>query len=188
MTAAEEAHSAQRERWFADEGGYNHIQGTKPQTLSYGLNDSPAGVCAWIVEKWRTWSDCNGDVESVYTKDELLTTVTIYWVTQTIGSSVRMYRENQTHVWELEQEERVPAPAGMAMFPQEIARPPREWAERSYDVRRWQEMPRAATSPPSRNRACWPTKCANSSASSGRGYCCNVYLTPGSHFLKQHSQ
>ena len=99
-------------------------------------------MCAWIVEKWRTWSDCNGDVESVYTKDELLTTVTIYWVTQTIGSSVRMYRENQTHVWEMEQEERVPAPAGMAMFPQEIARPPREWAERSYDVRRWQEMPR----------------------------------------------
>jgi pimeloyl-ACP methyl ester carboxylesterase len=94
------------------------------------------------VEKWRTWSDCNGDVESSYTKDELLTTVTIYWVTQTIGSSVRMYRENQTHVWELEQEERVGAPAGMAMFPQEIARPPREWAERSYDVRRWQEMPR----------------------------------------------
>jgi pimeloyl-ACP methyl ester carboxylesterase len=142
LTAAEEAHSAQREKWFQDEGGYNHLQGTKPQTLSYGLNDSPAGVCAWIVEKWRTWSDCNGDVESSYTKDELLTTVTIYWVTQTIGSSVRMYRENQTHVWELEQEERVGAPAGMAMFPQEIARPPREWAERSYDVRRWQEMPR----------------------------------------------
>ena len=142
LTAAEEVHSAQRERWFQDEGGYNHLQGTKPQTLSYGLNDSPAGVCAWIVEKWRTWSDCNGDVESAYTKDELLTTVTIYWVSQTVGSSVRMYRENQTHVWEMEQEERVPAPAGMAMFPQEIARPPRAWAERSYDVRRWQEMPR----------------------------------------------
>ena len=142
LTAAEEAHSAQRERWFADEGGYNHIQGTKPQTLSYGLNDSPAGVCAWIVEKWRTWSDCNGDVESVYTKDELLTTVTIYWVTQTIGSSVRMYRENQTHVWEMAKDEKVPAPVGLAMFPQEIARPPREWAERSYNVGRWQEMPR----------------------------------------------
>jgi pimeloyl-ACP methyl ester carboxylesterase len=142
LTAAEEAHSAQRERWFQDEGGYNHLQGTKPQTLSYGLNDSPAGLCAWIIEKYRTWSDCHGDIESRYTKDELLTIVTIYWVTNTIGSSVRMYKENQGTLWVMEQDERVLAPAGVASFPQEISRPPREWAERSYDVRRWQEMPR----------------------------------------------
>ena len=142
LTEEETAHMAQREQWFQDEGGYNHIQGTKPQTLSYGLNDSPAGLAAWIVEKYRTWSDCHGDVESSYTKDELLTTVTIYWVTGTIGSSVRMYKENQSHLWTMEPDEIVPAPAGMALFPQEIARPPREWAERSYDVRRWQEMPR----------------------------------------------
>ena len=142
LTEEETAHMAQREQWFQDEGGYNHIQGTKPQTLSYGLNDSPAGLAAWIVEKYRTWSDCHGDVESSYTKDELLTTVTIYWVTGTIGSSVRMYKENQSHLWTMEPDEIVAAPAGMAMFPQEIARPPREWAERSYDVRRWQEMPR----------------------------------------------
>ena len=142
LTEEETAHMAQREQWSQDEGGYNHIQGTKPQTLSYGLNDSPAGLAAWIVEKYRTWSDCHGDVESSYTKDELLTTVTIYWVTGTIGSSVRMYKENQSHLWTMEPDEIVAAPAGMAMFPQEIARPPREWAERSYDVRRWQEMPR----------------------------------------------
>ena len=142
LTEEETAHMAQREQWSQDEGGYNHIQGTKPQTLSYGLNDSPAGLAAWIVEKYRTWSDCHGDVESSYTKDELLTTVTIYWVTGTIGSSVRMYKENQSHLWTMEPDEIVPAPAGMALFPQEIARPPREWAERSYDVRRWQEMPR----------------------------------------------
>ena len=142
LTGAEQAHSAHRERWFLDEGGYNHIQGTKPQTLSYGLNDSPAGLAAWIIEKYRTWSDCHGDIESRYTKDELLTIVTIYWVTNTIGSSVRMYKENQSHTWELAQDEKVPAPSGMALFPQEIARPPREWAERSYHVRRWQEMPR----------------------------------------------
>ena len=142
LTEKETAHMAQREQWSQDEGGYNHIQGTKPQTLSYGLNDSPAGLAAWIVEKYRTWSDCHGDVESSYTKDELLTTVTIYWVTGTIGSSVRMYKENQSHLWTMEPDEIVAAPAGMALFPQEIARPPREWAERSYDVRRWQEMPR----------------------------------------------
>ena len=142
LTDAEDALVKQRDRWFMDEGGYNHIQGTKPQTLSYGLNDSPAGLAAWIVEKYRTWSDCNGDIESRYAKDELLTIVTIYWVTNSIGSSVRMYKENQSSLWTMGPDEKVPAPAGMAMFPQEISRPPREWAERSYDVRRFEEMPR----------------------------------------------
>ncbi|MQG11214.1 MAG: epoxide hydrolase, partial [SAR202 cluster bacterium] len=89
VTDAEQALITQRDKWFADEGGYNHIQGTKPQTLAYGLNDSPVGLAAWIVEKYRTWSDCGGDVEKSYTKDELLTIVTIYWVTQTISSSTR---------------------------------------------------------------------------------------------------
>ena len=89
----------QRVAWQGAEGGYAHIQGTKPQTLAYGLNDSPVGLCAWIVEKYRTWSDCNGDVESVYTKDDLLTTVMIYWVTQTINSSTRLYYENSRTPW-----------------------------------------------------------------------------------------
>ena len=140
VTDAEQALITQRDKWFADEGGYNHIQGTKPQTLAYGLNDSPAGLAAWIVEKYRTWSDCGGDVEKSYTKDELLTIVTIYWVTQTISSSTRMYFENQKHLWTMEKDQKVPTPAGMAMFPQEISKPPREWGERSYDVRRWTEM------------------------------------------------
>jgi len=140
VTDAEQALITQRDKWFADEGGYNHIQGTKPQTLAYGLNDSPVGLAAWIVEKYRTWSDCGGDVEKSYTKDELLTIVTIYWVTQTISSSTRMYFENQKSLWTMEKDQKVPAPAGMAMFPQEISKPPREWGERSYDVRRWTEM------------------------------------------------
>ena len=92
------------------------------------------------MEKYRTWSDCGGDVEKSYTKDELLTIVTIYWVTQTISSSTRMYFENQKHLWTMEKDQKVPTPAGMAMFPQEISKPPREWGERSYDVRRWAEM------------------------------------------------
>jgi microsomal epoxide hydrolase len=140
VTDAEQALITQRDKWFADEGGYNHIQGTKPQTLAYGLNDSPVGLAAWIVEKYRTWSDCGGDVEKSYTKDELLTIVTIYWATQTISSSTRMYFENQKNLWTMEKDQKVPAPAGMAMFPQEISKPPREWGERSYDVRRWTEM------------------------------------------------
>ena len=140
LTDDEQALITQRAKWFDDEGGYNHIQGTKPQTLAYGLNDSPAGLASWIVEKYRMWSDCGGDVERSYTKDELLTIVTIYWVTQSISSSTRMYYENQKNLWVMEKDQKVPAPAGMAMFPQEISKPPSEWGERSYHVQRWTEM------------------------------------------------
>ncbi len=142
LTEAEQAHIVQREKWQQDEGGYNHIQSTKPQTLSYGLNDSPVGLAAWIVEKYRTWSDCGGDVERRFSKEELLTNITIYWVTQTIGSSVRMYYDNQRGTWVMGKDQRAPTPAAVAVFPGEISRPPREWAERSYNVCRWTEMPR----------------------------------------------
>ena len=131
----------EREEWQRTEGGYAHIQGTKPQTLAYGLNDSPAGLAAWIVEKYRTWSDCDGDVERRFTKDELLTTVTIYWVTESISSSTRMYKENQRYDWTMDRGERIEVPTGVAAFPAEISRPPREWAERSYNLRRWTNMP-----------------------------------------------
>ena len=87
------------------EGGYFHIQGTKPQTLSFGLNDSPAGLAAWIVEKYRSWSDCGGDVETRFTKDELLTIITIYWVTQSIGSSTKLYYETNKIPWNLEKDD-----------------------------------------------------------------------------------
>ena len=103
LTEAEEGLLRQREDWLAAEGGYSHIQGTKPQTLAYGLNESPAGLASWIVEKYRTWSDCGGDVESRFTKEELLTTVTIYWVTQTINSSTRLYYETLRKPWDLDQ-------------------------------------------------------------------------------------
>ena len=132
----------QRTAWQQAEGGYSHIQGTKPQTLSYGLNDSPVGLCAWIVEKFRTWSDCGGDVESVYTKDELLNTVMIYWVTQTINSSTRLYYENQRTPWNFGPDDRISVPCGVALFPGDLSHPPREWAERSYNVQQWTEMPR----------------------------------------------
>ena len=142
LTEAEKGHIQQREDWMAAEGGYSHIQGTKPQTLSYGLNDSPAGLAAWIVEKYRSWSDCDGDVEKKFTKDELLTTATIYWVTETINSSTRLYYETQNHPWEMKQGERIQVPSAMAVFPKELSHPPREWGERSFNVQRWTEMPR----------------------------------------------
>jgi pimeloyl-ACP methyl ester carboxylesterase len=142
LSAAEKTYLEQREAWLQAEGGYSHIQGTKPQTLSYGLNDSPAGLAAWIAEKYRTWSDCQGDIESRFTKDELLTTIMLYWVTQTINSSTRLYYETQRQPWALQQGERIAVPSAMAAFPKEISRPPREWGERSFNVQQWTEMPR----------------------------------------------
>lgn len=141
LSDAEKAIIRHRTDWQASEGGYAHIQGTKPQTLSYGLNDSPAGLAAWIVEKYRTWSDCGGDVESRFTKDELLTTVMIYWVTQSIGSSTRLYYETNRKPWDLKQGERIEVPCGIASFPGENTVPLREWAERSYNVQHWTDMP-----------------------------------------------
>ncbi len=142
LTEAEKAHMHQREEWQQNEGAYAHMQGTKPQTLSYGLSDSPVGLASWIVEKYRTWSDCDGDVETRFTKDELLTTITIYWATATIGSSTRMYKENQRYTWTMERDEKIQAPTGVAAFPFELSRPPREWGERSYNLQHWTPMPR----------------------------------------------
>jgi len=141
LSEAEQALMNQREEWMQAEGGYSHIQGTKPQTLSYGLNDSPVGLAAWLVEKYRGWSDCGGDVESRFTKDDLLTTITIYWAAQIINSSTRLYYETARHPWDMKQGERISVPAAMAVFPGEISLPPREWGERSYNVTRWTEMP-----------------------------------------------
>jgi len=141
LSEAEKGMLQQREQWLADEGGYSHIQSTKPQTLSYGLNDSPAGLAAWIVEKYRRWSDCNGDVESRFTKNELLTTVTIYWVTQSINSSTKLYYEAFSKAWNLAKDEKISVPVGVAAFPSENTVPLREWSDRGYNVQHWTDMP-----------------------------------------------
>ena len=141
LSEAEKGMLQQREQWLADEGGYSHIQSTKPQTLSYGLNDSPAGLAAWIVEKYRRWSDCGGDVETRFTKDELLTTVTIYWVTQSINSSARLYYEAFSKAWNLDKDEKIGVPVAVAAFPSENTVPLREWSERGYNVQYWTDMP-----------------------------------------------
>ena len=90
---AERAHAEIQARWEREEGGYNLIQETRPQTLAYGLHDSPAGLAAWILEKWRAWTDPAGDVERYFTRDLLLANVTLYWVTGTINSANRSYYE-----------------------------------------------------------------------------------------------
>ncbi len=125
--------------WNASEAAYGNIQGTKPQTLGFGLNDSPAGLAAWIVEKWRTWADTDGKIESKFTKDELLTNVMIYWITASITSSTRLYYESRRNPrdrgW-------VGVPTAVAIFPRELAISPRKWVEAAYNVKQWTEMPR----------------------------------------------
>ena len=141
LSPAEEDFLKNMRTWQREERGYQEIQGTKPQTLGFALNDSPVGVCAWIVEKFRTWSDCDGNPENSYTKDQLLTNVMLYWVTQTFHSASRIYYEERHHPWRLGKDEKVSVPTGIAAFPKEIACPPREWAERAYQVQHWTDMP-----------------------------------------------
>jgi pimeloyl-ACP methyl ester carboxylesterase len=128
--------------WWDAEGGYNHQQATKPQTLSFGLNDSPVGLAAWIIEKFQAWCDCGGDPERVLTRDELLTNVMIYWVTETIHSSTRLYYESRERPLRLSPSNRVTPPVAVALFPKEIPMPPRSLAERGYNIARWTVMPK----------------------------------------------
>ena len=120
-------------RWRDTEGAYASMHRTKPQTAAVGLNDSPAGLAAWIVEKLRSWSDCDGDLWSVYTRDEVLQLVTEYWATGTIGSAMRMYHENAAIPPE-QSARRVEAPSGFTLYPGDLVRAPREWLERTTNL------------------------------------------------------
>jgi pimeloyl-ACP methyl ester carboxylesterase len=147
VSPAERGYLDQSQRWDQTERGYTAIQSTKPQTLGYALTDSPAGLAAWICEKWRSWSDCGGHLESRFSPDFLLTLVTLYWATATITSSMRDYYDNRRFQGEphLGPADRARVPTGVAVFSHMFVpegEPPREWAERLYDVRRWTVMPR----------------------------------------------
>ncbi len=130
------------DRWYADYGAYAHLQRTTPLTAAYALNDSPAALAAWIVEKFRDWADCDGDVERRFSKDELLANVTLYWMTETIYSSCRLYFESREAPLHFKPGERVRVPCGIARFPKEAPFPPRAWIERGYNIQHWTEMPR----------------------------------------------
>jgi pimeloyl-ACP methyl ester carboxylesterase len=142
LTQAEHSFLAELARWNDNNGAYAHVQGTRPQTAAYALNDSPAGLAAWILEKFRAWSDCDGDLYRSFAREELLTNVTLYWMTQTIDSSFRLYFENRKAPLHFEQNAFVHPPCAVARFPREILSPPREWVERGYNVQRWTDMPR----------------------------------------------
>jgi pimeloyl-ACP methyl ester carboxylesterase len=145
LSAAEQAYRDHNEAFWQVEHGYKAIQSTKPQTLGYGLNDSPAGLAAWILEKWRSWADTRGNLDERFSRDFLLTTVTLYWVTQTITSSMRDYFDNDNPQFRipLGPGDVVQVPTGIAVFDHSFAdegTPVREWVERLYNVRRWTPM------------------------------------------------
>jgi pimeloyl-ACP methyl ester carboxylesterase len=129
-------------RWYDQHGAYAHVQRTHPQTAAYGLNDSPAALAAWILEKFRDWSDCDGDLYRRFTRDDLLSNVTLYWVTETIHSSFRLYYEGRKAPLHFGPGDFVRVPCAIAHFPKEGPFPPRNWVERGYNVQRWTEMPR----------------------------------------------
>jgi pimeloyl-ACP methyl ester carboxylesterase len=139
LSEEEQADLAAMQDFMREESGYANEQGTKPQTLGVGLNDSPAGLLAWIVEKFRTWSDCDGHPESCFTREQLITNVMLYWATQTIASSARLY-------WETRHSGAPPpyvgVPTGVARYPKEPLRWPRSWVEGQYNVTHWVAMPR----------------------------------------------
>jgi pimeloyl-ACP methyl ester carboxylesterase len=137
----ERAFLASANRWIDEKGAYWHVQCTQPQTVAAALNDSPMGLAAWLIDKYRDWSDCDGDVERRFTKDELLAHVSLYWLTETIGSSMRLYVESAKAPLHFARGERVQVPCGVARFPKEDPMPPRCWAERVYNIQRWTEMP-----------------------------------------------
>ena len=146
LSEAERTYRERNDAFWQQEYGYKAIQSTKPQTLAYALNDSPAGLAAWILEKWRSWADSRGNLDERFSRDFLLTTVTLYWVTQTITSSMRDYFDNDNPRFRvaLGPKEYVNVPTGIAVFANNFVdegTPPREWAERLYNVRRWTPMP-----------------------------------------------
>jgi pimeloyl-ACP methyl ester carboxylesterase len=125
--------------FLEQESAYSRLQATKPQTLAFGLNDSPAGLCAWILEKRRRWSDCGGDVERRFSKDDLCTTMTLYWVTQSIGTSARFYAEAKRNPWTPSHDRQpvVESPTAILLFEHDIVKLPRRWAEKYYNLQRW---------------------------------------------------
>jgi pimeloyl-ACP methyl ester carboxylesterase len=142
MPGADTRYQEEIRRWQTEESGYSTIQGTKPQTLAYALTDSPVGLAAWIVEKFRSWTDSDGDLERWIGFDSLLTNITLYWASAAINSSFWPYYAIRHEPWPIPPGERVEVPTAHASFPREIRHPTRAIAEQVFNIQRWTEMPR----------------------------------------------
>ena len=140
-TEEERRYLAALEAWLKEETGYQWIQGTRPQTLAFGLADSPVGLAAWIVEKYRAWTDCDGDPRNALTMDEMLGNISLYWFTNCIGASFWPYYARMHGPWPIDG--KIGVPTGYCEFPREILRPPRAAAARVFtDIQRWSVMPK----------------------------------------------
>lgn len=145
LSPEEQAYVDHVARWDETERGYSAVQSTRPQTLGYALNDSPAGLAAWVVDKWRSWSDSAGDLDARFGRDALLTMLTLWWVSGSITTSMRDYVDNRWHTAPLGPADVVQVPTAMAVFAHEFVpegKPPRSWYERLYRIERWTEFPR----------------------------------------------
>ena len=143
LTPDEQRYGEELAVWLKEETGYQWIQGTRPQTLSFALTDSPAGLAAWIVEKFRAWSDCDGVPENAISRDRILANISLYWFTGAIGSSFWPYYARMHAPWPIPPGGTITVPTGYAAFPKEIVRPPRSLAEKMYaNIQRWTAMPR----------------------------------------------
>jgi microsomal epoxide hydrolase len=143
LDEAEQEYLQRAQRWRVGQGFHLLAQGAAADALAPGLHDSPAGLAAWLVDKYRRWSDCDGDVERRFSKDELCDFLTLYWATGTIASSMRLYAAEARDRWRLGPGEKITVPAAVADFPAELVRPPRPWTDRVLgDLRRWSEFDR----------------------------------------------
>ncbi|MBA4179334.1 MAG: multidrug MFS transporter [Anaerolinea sp.] len=140
LTAEEQAHAAKAAAFQAQETGYSNVQGTRPDSLTLAQSDSPAGLAAWIIEKFRVWSDCDGDVEKAFTRDALLTNLMFYWAPNSAASAARIYYEARNDATSFRYP-KVEVPTGVAAFPKEPWNAPRRWAEQRYNIQHWTEMP-----------------------------------------------
>lgn len=140
FTEEEELYLKAADDWYKAEGAYAHQHRTKPLTLAYGLSDSPVGLCAWILEKFYGWSDCHEDIESVFSKDELLSNISLYWFTGTIHSSIRLYNEAIKAPLHFSEDDFIKIPVGITRFHKEEPFPPRKFIERGYNIQYWNDI------------------------------------------------
>jgi len=147
LTESEKAYRARSARWAEEEGAYAHLQYTRPQTLAFGLTDSPVGLASWIVEKFYSWSEHGDDLLQTFPLDMLIDNLMVYWVTGTIGSSMRLYYDSKHFRAPLRVGDQVEVPTAVCMWPKELVVAPREWAERFYNVRQYTTQTRGGHFP-----------------------------------------
>ncbi|EPA3717912.1 MULTISPECIES: epoxide hydrolase family protein [Enterobacterales] len=139
MTKEEQLYRSRASAWFAEESAYMALQATRPRTLAYALNDSPAGLAAWITEKYVAWSGGDGDLFSHFSPEDILTNISLYWLTDSTETAAAMYRQNARTLPALTT---TSVPVGLCCFPSDILPPPKSWVEKHYNLCHWTEMPR----------------------------------------------